>query len=99
MNLFTVENQRVTASPEALTIKEFKALWDRDSSKHKETAIEEFAYVFFMSDYKSVYMAYDTAAREQKIIGDVITKKSWKPGPARRSLISSSVRLRSQMAL
>lgn len=79
MNLFTVENQRVTASPEALTIKEFKALWDRDSSKHKETAIEEFAYVFFMSDYKSVYMAYDTAAREQKIIGDVITKKSWKP--------------------
>lgn len=78
MNLFTVDNNKVTFSPEALTIKEFKALWDRDASKHKEYATEELAYVFYMSDYKSVYTAYDAAAREYKVINDVITKKNWK---------------------
>jgi hypothetical protein len=79
MNLFTVDNQRVTFSPEALTVKEFKALWERDTSKHKELATEELSYVFYMTDYRSAYLAYDVEARENKIINDVITKKGWKP--------------------
>lgn len=78
MNLFSLDNNRVTYHPEALTIKEFKELWDRDKSPHKETAVEELSYVFYMTDYKSVYMSYDVSAREQKIIQDVITKKGWK---------------------
>lgn len=79
MQLFNLDNNRVTFSPEALTIKAFKDLWDRDSSKHKEFATEELSYVFFMSDYKSVYLSYDAEARQQKIIRDVITKKNWQP--------------------
>lgn len=79
MNLFTVDNNRVTFSPEALLVKEFKALWDRDNSKHKELATEELAYVFYMSDYKSAYLAYDSDARENKVTNDVVTKKGWKP--------------------
>lgn len=79
MNLFTLDNGKVKFSPEALLVKEFKALWDRDSSKQKDNAVEELAYVFYMSDYKSVYLAYDSSARELKVIGDVISKKGWKP--------------------
>ena len=73
MNLFGLDNGRVTYTPEALTIKEFKDLWDRDKSAHKEMAVEDLSYVFYMTDYKSVYMSYDVNAREQKIIQDVIT--------------------------
>lgn len=78
MNLFTLDNGRVKFSPEALTIKEFKEIWNKDSSKTKEQATEELAYVFYMSDYKSPYLSYDLSAREYKIITDVITKKGWK---------------------
>ena len=78
MNLFTLEHNRVAISPEALTIQAFKDIWDRDSSRTKERAVAELAYVFYMTDYKSVYLAYDPAAREQKVIADVIHKKDWK---------------------
>lgn len=77
MNLFNLENNKVTFTPEALTIKEFKALWDRDVSKTKENAVEDLAYVFFVTDYKSVYKAYDDEARSEKVIKDVITQKKW----------------------
>lgn len=80
MNLFSLDNGRVTFTPEALTIKEFKDIWDKDTSKHKEFAVEEFAYVFYLADYKSPYLSYDLSARENKIVTDVITKKGWKPG-------------------
>lgn len=79
MNLFTLDNGRVKFSPEALTVKEFKTLWDRDQSKTKEYAVEELAYVFYITDYKSPYLSYDMDAREHKIKTDVITKKNWKP--------------------
>lgn len=79
MNLFTLDNGRVKFSPEALTIKEFKTLWDRDQSKTKEYAVEELAYVFYITDYKSPYLSYDMEAREHKIKTDVVTKKGWKP--------------------
>jgi hypothetical protein len=78
MNLFTLDNNRVTFSPEALIIKEFKALWDRDTSRTKDNAVEELSYVFYMSDYKSPYLSYDADARENKIIGDIITRSKWK---------------------
>ncbi|MBU1235108.1 MAG: hypothetical protein KKC77_19645 [Proteobacteria bacterium] len=80
MTLFSLDNGRVTYTPEALMIKEFRAIWDKDMSKHKEYAVEEFAYVFYMSDYKSPYLSYDLDARENKIVTDVITKKGWVPG-------------------
>jgi hypothetical protein len=79
MNLFSLTGGRVTFSPEALLIKEFKDLWDRDSSKTKEAAAEDLAYVYYLTDYKSVYKAYDDHARHTKIAADIITRKSWKP--------------------
>jgi len=79
MNLFDLEHNKVVVKPEAILVKEFKAIWDRDTSKHKEGALEELSYVYFRMDYKSVYKQYDEDARSQKVINDVITKKTWKP--------------------
>ena len=37
MKLFKYESYQVTIEPEALTLKPFKVIWDRDKSKHKAT--------------------------------------------------------------
>ena len=79
MNLLTIEHNRVAVSPEALTIKGFKDIWERDNSRNKDVAVAELSFVFYTTDYKSVYLAYDADAREQKVIADVIFKKNWKP--------------------
>ena len=79
MNLLTIEHNRVAVSPEALTIKAFKDIWERDNSRNKDVAVAELSFVFYTTDYKSVYLAYDADAREQKVIADVIFKKNWKP--------------------
>lgn len=55
MQLFEFVNNRVTFAPQALEIKVFKALWDRDTSKKKEKANAELAFIYFYADYKSIY--------------------------------------------
>jgi len=79
MNLFTVDHNRVIATPEALLIKEFKDIWEDDSTRTKAKAVEEFAYVYYMADYQSVYRQYDPEIRGERVKKDVISKKSWKP--------------------
>lgn len=46
-----------------LFIPEFKKIWDRDSSKNKDKAIKELAYVYFVADYKSEYNIYGIEKR------------------------------------
>jgi hypothetical protein len=79
VNLFELEHNKVAVSAEALLIKEFKDVWSRDTSRTKDNALEEFAYIYYLIDYKSVYKQYDESARSSKIIADVISKKGWKP--------------------
>ena len=55
MQLFEYVNNEVTFSPQALEIKPFRALWDRDKSKDKKTAISELAFIYYYSDYRSIY--------------------------------------------
>lgn len=81
MNLFTLDNGKVKFSPEALLIKEFKDVWENDTSKTKEKAVENLAYVYFITDYKSPYMTYSPEARSAIIQRDVITQKDWKQTP------------------
>jgi hypothetical protein len=45
MDLFDLRDFTVTISPKALMVPEFKALWDRDKSNNKSTALSELAYV------------------------------------------------------
>lgn len=79
MKLFDLENNTVVVYPEALLIKEFKAVWDSDKSKDKQYAKEDLAFVYFKTDYKSIYRNYDEDIRDSKIIKDIITREDWKP--------------------
>ena len=93
MNLFTLDHNRVVTSPEALVIKEFKDLWSRDTTKNKNIAVEELAYVYYMTDYQSLYRQYDTDTRELKVIKDVISDKKWLPDDVVRAAILKYVEL------
>lgn len=55
--LFDLKNRRVTVAPQTLLIPEFKDIWDADTSEHKEVAMNELAYVYYISDYKSPYLS------------------------------------------
>lgn len=78
MKLFDFDNRRVIPSPEALLIKEFKDIYDADKSKDKKVALEELAYIVYMSDYKSPYKNKTEDVRADYVIKDVITTKGWK---------------------
>lgn len=55
MKLFKYDSYKVVISEEALALKPFKQLWNRDRSASKDRAISELAYVYFMEDPASDY--------------------------------------------
>ena len=55
MKLFKYEGYKITISEEALMLKPFKALWDRDKTKTKEKALMELGYIYFLCDPRSDY--------------------------------------------
>ena len=77
MAVFTIENNTVKISPEMLLIPEFNDIWERDKSKDKGRAYKELSFIYFLSDYKSVYTAYSPEEREDKIKQDFIRDPSW----------------------
>lgn len=79
MKLFKYENYKVVISEEALSLKPFKKIWDRDRTKNKDKAIAELSYVYFMEDPASDYQyLVDRDERSKAIIeGEGLTK--WKP--------------------
>lgn len=56
MKLFKYEGYKVTVSEEALLLKPFRAIWDRDKGRKKERALAELGFVYFMEDPRSDYM-------------------------------------------
>ena len=77
-SLFIIEGEHITINPKALVIPEFSDLWSRDTSQWKKKAIKEFAYVYYMADYKSEYNAYGLSKETQLGI-DIMMKKDYKP--------------------
>ena len=55
MRLFKYEGYRVVISEEAMMLKPFKKLWDRDTSPDKSNALNELAFVYFYTDPRSDY--------------------------------------------
>jgi len=82
MTLFNLENNKIKVAPEALLISSFKTIWDRDTSKSKDKAISELSFVYFMADYKSIYLSYPESGRASQIISDTIGTKNWRPDDA-----------------
>lgn len=80
MKLFKYEAYRVVISEEALALKPFKQLWNRDRSLNKDRAISELAYVYFMEDPASDYQyLVDREDRSNAIIEGEGLGNKWKP--------------------
>ena len=80
MKLFKYEGYEVKVAPEALNLKPFKKLWDRDKSKNKEKAINEFAFLYFYCDPRSDYQyIVDDESRMDAVKQGVGLPEDWKP--------------------
>lgn len=80
MELFRFEDTRVSPSPHTLLIETFKRVWDRDKSKDKKLALKELAFVFYLMNYKTVYLNTIPEEREQAIILDIFPENpQWVP--------------------
>lgn len=79
MRIFELEGNYPVIITEHLMIPEFKLLWERDKSKDKSKAKTELAYIYFMMDIKSSYLAYSQEEMEEKINEDLFKNKKYKP--------------------
>jgi hypothetical protein len=77
--LFTVTNKVVTPTAQTLLIPPFKQIWERDNSKDKMYAIEDFSYIEFMASVQknNPYSGYAEDQRASHIIKDIITRADW----------------------
>ena len=55
MDLFQMKNNVLSFSPQALALEPFKALWTKDKTKMKETALAELSYIWFMEEIDSPF--------------------------------------------
>lgn len=79
MKLFDIQAGKVVMNPTILWVPEFRTLWDRDKSKHKEQAVNEISYIVFLYDFRSPYMAYPIGERELRIKKDYFKSEDWVP--------------------
>lgn len=80
IRLFKYEGYNVSVEPEALTLAPFKAIWTRDKRKDKSMAMQELAYIYFMSDPRSDYQyLVDEEVRSNEIIKGLGMPTKWKP--------------------
>lgn len=80
MKLFKYEGYEVRVAPEALTLKPFKKIWDRDKSKNKERAIMELSFLYFYCDPRSDYQyIVDDEDRMEAVKNGEGFSDDWKP--------------------
>jgi len=80
MKLFKYEGYKVVISEEAFGLKVFRQIWNRDRSVHKDKAIMELSYIYFMEDPRSDYQyIIDKEERSKAIIEGEGLSDKWKP--------------------
>lgn len=79
--LFKIENKIAKPTDEALMVSPFKEIWERDKSKKKEIAIQEFTYMEFMTSALATnpYRGYSDTQKESVVRRDIIKDPKWKP--------------------
>jgi hypothetical protein len=99
--LFTVENRAVKPNTETLLISPFKEIWARDTSKDKANALEDFAYIEFMTSSKKTnpYAGYTNELRHTRLIEDVVTRKSWKADSLIKKAMSKMIEFQEEGSL
>lgn len=80
MKLFKYEGYEVRVAPEALNLKSFKKLWNRDKTKQKESAVMELAFLYFFCDPRSDYQyILDEEDRMKAVKEGIGLSDNWKP--------------------
>lgn len=80
MKLVKFDNWKLTITEEALLVAPFSVIWDRDKSKNKQKALQEFGIMYFQCDPRSDYMFLtDENERLDKIKEQQGLPKTWKP--------------------
>lgn len=79
--LFKVEGKVVQPNDEVLLISPFKEIWERDKSKGKEVALQEFTYIEFMTSMlrSNPYKGYASNIKHDVIKKAVIVEQDWEP--------------------
>lgn len=73
-------NNIILKDKSLLLIKEFKKIWNDDSSKTKDKALKEFAYIYLKNDFKSSYRnAYSKDEISDKLKTALSLPINWKP--------------------
>ena len=89
MKLFKYEGYEVRIAPEALTLKPFKKLWNRDKSKDKEKAMMELSFLYFYCDPRSDYQyIIDDDIRMDAVKEGQGLPEDWKPDATVREAIT-----------
>lgn len=78
MGLFRYEEGSVVVDLELRLIPEYRILIAKDKDRFKKQALKEFAYIYFMYDYKSPYFIYEEEEREAKVRKECGLPKDWK---------------------
>lgn len=79
MKLFRYEGYNIEIAPEALLLKPFKDIYDRDKSKDKFKAKQELGFVYFMEDPRSDYLyIVDRKDRAKEICAGEGMPDKWK---------------------
>lgn len=81
MKLFELtEDYKVKLSEEAFTLIPFKKIIDKDKTKNKSKAIKELSYVYFFTDYRSIFAnEVDEKKRTEEIRKHVGLPEDWVP--------------------
>lgn len=79
-HLFKIDDKVVFPNAETLLIEPFKSIWKRDKTKGKEEAVEDFAYIEFMTSMlkSNPYRQYPEEDKHNVIKKAVITRKGWR---------------------
>ena len=100
MKLFKYEGYRITIDPEAMLIKPFRIIWERDVSPSKETALNELGYLYFFCDPRSDYQYItDEDERRKAIIEGEGMPSKWKPDKKMNEAIEYYRKFKSTSAL
>lgn len=65
IRLFKYEGYKIVIDPEALLLKPFKQIWQRDRSQSKDRALLELGFIYFFCDPRSNYL-YITDEQQRK---------------------------------
>lgn len=89
MKVFKYEGYEVKIAPEALALRPFKKIWEKDKSKNKENATQEMSFLYFYCDPRSDYQyIVDDEDRLEAVKKGIGFEDKWKPDATLQAAIA-----------